>query len=58
MASNKHATIAELICLKKLAGLTLIDGVYKLPFRNGYKWAFKLNKTDIILSRTKKQAQC
>ena len=36
----------------------VMNGVYQLPFRNGYKWAFRLNETDIILSRTKKQAQC
>tara|TARA_R100000656_G_scaffold5166_1_gene6834 strand:- start:1764 stop:2159 length:396 start_codon:yes stop_codon:yes gene_type:complete len=35
-----------------------MDGVYKLPLHKGYKWAFRLNETDIILSRTKKQAQC
>ena len=52
-------SLVEVLCgLKKLSGVTFKDGVYELPFNSGYKWAFKLNKTDTLLSRTKKQAQC
>ena len=35
----------------------VMNGVYKLPFNKGYKWAFRLNETDIILSRTQKDAK-
>jgi len=35
----------------------LEKGIYRLPFNNGYKWAFQLNETDIILSRTQKDAK-
>jgi len=35
----------------------LDKGVYKLPFKKGYKWAFELNETDVILSKTEKEAK-
>ena len=35
----------------------LNKGIYKLPFKKGYKWAFELNKTDVILSKTEKEAK-
>ena len=32
--------------------------VYKtIDLGGGYKWAFRINKTDVVLSRTKKEAQ-
>ena len=36
----------------------MIFEVYKtIDLGGGYKWAFKINKRDVVLSRTKKEAQ-